>query len=100
MHPRSSGIYFHTDPENVPADLGWTRIWESASGTRVYPIGQTAYEDYTLFMDQHGRIFGMDLYLVITYWADNADELLDTILGNGLCFRPLYPEDCRPIPDQ
>lgn len=99
IHARSSSVYFHTDPEDVPTDPGWTRRWESVSGTRVYPIGQTAYGEYTLFMDEHGRVFGMDMYLVVTYWADNADELLDSILGNGLSFRPVYSEDCQPLRD-
>ena len=98
-HQRSTGIYFHTSPDEVPTDPGWTAAWERASGTRVFPIGQTAYEEYTLFMDEHGRVFGMDLYLQISYWADNADELLDGVLGNGLTFRAVEPEDCLPLVD-
>lgn len=99
-YDRGTSIYFHTHPQDVPTDRSWTEDWERSSGTRVYPIGETAYGDYTLFMDEHGRAFGMDMYLVITYWGDNADDLLDTILGDGMTFRPVEPDDCRPLPDQ
>ncbi|MBP6815963.1 MAG: SUKH-3 domain-containing protein [Burkholderiaceae bacterium] len=96
--PRESDTeYFHTCPDEVATDPGWTAKWERVSGTRVFPIGKTAFGDYTLIMDEHGRVFGMDMYLQMTYWADDTEELLDAILGNGGTFRPVYPEDRRPI---
>lgn len=37
------------------------------------------------------------MYIEMTYWAADADELFDLILGNGLSFRPVEPEDRRPL---
>jgi hypothetical protein len=97
IYPRGTDIYFHTDPDSVAIDPSWTEEWEQVTGTRVFPIGATAYDDYILIMDEHGRVFGMDMYLNMTYWADDAEELLDMILGLGGTFRPVDPDDRRPI---
>lgn len=96
-HRRSSGIYFHTNPDDVATDRSWIANWEQATGTRVFPIGTTAYDEYVLIMDEHGRVFGADMYLELTYWADDAEELLDIVLGYGGTFRPVDADDRRPI---
>jgi hypothetical protein len=99
-HSRSTGIYFHTNPDDVATDRSWIADWEQATGTRVFPIGATAYDDYVLIMDEHGRVFGADMYLEMTYWADDAEELLDIVLGDGGTFRPVDADDRRPIERQ
>lgn len=96
-HRRSTGIYFHTNPDDVATDRSWVADWEQVTGTRVFPIGATAYDEYVLIMDEHGRVFGADMYLNMTYWADDAEELLDIVLGNGGTFRPVDADDRRPI---
>lgn len=99
-HGESDTQYFHTWPDHVATDPSWTQEWEQVTGTRVFPIGETAFGDYTLFIDEHGRIFGMDMYIQLTYWADDAEELLDVILGDRGMFRPVEPEDRQPLPDE
>lgn len=99
-HRRSTEIYFHTHPEEVAIDRSWINGWEDAAGTRVFPIGATAYDDFILFMDEHGRVFGADMYLGLTYWAEDAEELLDIVLGDGGTFRPVDADDRRPIERQ
>lgn len=94
---RGTGTYFHTDPDSVVTDPSWTQEWEQLSGTRVFPIGETAWGEYTLLIDEHGRIFGMDMTTTLTYWADDAEALLDVVLGYGGTFRPVDADDCRPI---
>lgn len=93
----SNTEYFHSCPDQVATDPSWTEEWERVSGTRVFPIGETAFGDYTLIMDEHGRVFGMDMYIQMTYWADDAEELLDIILGCGGTFRPVDPDDRRAL---
>jgi hypothetical protein len=95
---RGTVIYFHTDPDKAPTDPSWTEDWEQTTGTRVFAIGETAYRDYILIMDEHGRVFGIDENLVMTYWADDGEQLLDMILGYGSPFRRVAPEDRRPLP--
>ncbi len=90
-------VYFDTDVESVATDPSWIEHWEEASGTRMFPIGTTAFGDYTLVMDEHGRVFGMDMYLQMTYWADDAQQLLDVVLGLGGTFRPVDAEDRWPM---
>lgn len=99
-HPRSTEIYFHTNPDEVATDQSWISDWEQSTGTRVFPIGVTAYDEYILIMDEHGRVFGADMYLELTYWADDAEELLDIVLGHRGTFRPVYPDDRRPMERQ
>ena len=41
----------------------------------VCPIGTTAYGDYTLYIDEHGRMFGVDLYGGLTFWGEDTVEL-------------------------
>ena len=82
----------------MPTDPSWTRVWEDASGTRTCPIGETAFGDCTLVMDEHGRVFGMDMTLGMTYWADDADGLFDLVLTHDRTFRPVDPDDRRPLP--
>lgn len=98
-HARGTSTYFHTDPDEVVTDPSWVGEWEQVSGTRVFPIGATAYDEYVLLMDEHGRVFGFDPCHRMTYWADDAEELLDVILGNGGTFRPVDPDDRRPKRD-
>jgi hypothetical protein len=97
IHRRSTGIYFHTSPDDVATDHLWIPEWEQVTGTRVFPIGATAYDEYVLLMDEHGRVFGSDMYLEMTYWADDGEELLDIVLGDGGTFRPIDADDRRPI---
>jgi hypothetical protein len=94
---RGTFTYFHTDPDSVITDPSWTREWEQISGTRVFPIGETAWGDYTLLIDEHGRFFGMDMTTTLTYWADDAESLLDVVLGGGGTFRPVDADDRRPL---
>lgn len=47
--------YFHTCPEAVPADPSWAEEWERVTGTRVFPIGETTFRDYTLIIDETTR---------------------------------------------
>lgn len=96
--PRGSGIYFRTDADAVsPADAAEGRIVEEACGTHVCPIGTTAYGDYTLYIDEHGRMFGVDLYGGLTFWGEDTVELLETVFGLGPIFRPVDADDHRPI---
>jgi hypothetical protein len=97
-HWRGTVIYFHTDPDDVATDRSWIPEWEQVTGTRVFPIGTTAYDDYLLIMDEHGRVFGMDSWLDMTYWADDGSMLLDLVLAHADTFRPVYPDDRRPLP--
>lgn len=90
-------LYFHTDVRSVPADPSWIEHWEEASGTRMFPVGETAFGDYVLIMDEHGRVFGMDTYLQMSYWADDAEQLFDVVVGGGETFRPVEPEDRWPM---
>jgi hypothetical protein len=97
-HWRGTEIYFHTDPDDVATDSSWILEWEQVTGTRVVPIGTTAYAEYLLIMDEHGRVFGMDLWLNMTYWADDASMLLDIVLAHDGTFRSVHPDDRRPLP--
>jgi len=97
---RGTLTYFHTDPDEAATDPSWIDGRERATGTRVFPIGSTEYDDYILIMDEHGRIFGMDMYLEMTYWADDAEGPLEIVLGGCGTFWPIEPEDRRPLRDK
>lgn len=95
--PRGTNCYFHTDPESLPTEPWWGGAITEVSGTRAFPIGSTAYGDYTLLIDERGRFFGIDPYGEVTCWGEDADELFDIILGDGWTFRPCDAEDHRPL---
>lgn len=96
-HWRSFYPYFHTDTDDVAVDLSWLPDVELACGTRVCPIGATAFSEYVLLMDQHGRVFGLDMYLQLTHWGDSGDELLDLVMSFEGVPRPLDADDWRPL---
>lgn len=95
--PRGTTVYFHTHPESLPTEPWWLDAITEVSGTRAFPVGATAYGDYTLLIDERGRFFGIDPYGEVTFWAEDADELFDIVLGLGGTFRPCDAEDHRPL---
>lgn len=95
--PRDTTCYFHTQPDTLAADPWWNGATVEVSGSLGFPVGATGFGEYVLMIDQRGRFFGIDQYGEATFWAEDADELFDIVLGDGGTFRPCDPEDHRPL---